>query len=356
MKNFRMLFLSSLFMLLLNSLMPSTALAALGFGDCPGSYTITASAGTGGTISPSGSISVEEGDNRSFTIIPDAGYSVQNVTVDGSPQGPISSYTFYNVSSDHTIYATFIRGSVTLTVSIVGNGNVTADGTVFDGPSATAFTRTYLSGETAHLSVLGDPGWAFGSWSGALTGNDTPTTLVMDTDKSVTATFFPARIDVSSPDGIVVTPLPGGNVEFRLKRLDEDPDVLKKFKNTAIDVRLTNNMAPLKPQGLSIIKSEVTSITCKWTQAPSPAASGYVVQVHYSVPDPAYCFVDGAHDLEKTIAPGSPGLTIAGSEVTYSVPDPIDPTHTYRCARVRATNSNGSSGFTEPAVAARPPA
>jgi len=72
-------------------------------------YTITASAGAGGTISPSGAVQVSAGSNPTFQFIPDAGYEVLDVTVDGSSVGSNTSYTFTNVSSNHTIAVTFKR-------------------------------------------------------------------------------------------------------------------------------------------------------------------------------------------------------------------------------------------------------
>ena len=75
--------------------------------ECVPTFTITASAGTGGTISPSGSIEVQQGNSQSFTITPSSGYSILNVLIDGITYGTISSYTFTNVQSDHTISATF---------------------------------------------------------------------------------------------------------------------------------------------------------------------------------------------------------------------------------------------------------
>ncbi|HUJ88646.1 MAG TPA: hypothetical protein VLX12_00510, partial [Syntrophorhabdales bacterium] len=72
--------------------------------------TITASAGTGGTISPSGSISVNYGASQTFTIKAKSGYTINSVTVDGKSVGRPSSYTFKNVTANHTIAAAFTRG------------------------------------------------------------------------------------------------------------------------------------------------------------------------------------------------------------------------------------------------------
>ena len=70
-------------------------------------YTITASAGTGGSISPSGTVSVTLGNNQSFTITPSGGYNIASVIVDGSDVGAVSSRTFSNVQGNHTISALF---------------------------------------------------------------------------------------------------------------------------------------------------------------------------------------------------------------------------------------------------------
>jgi len=70
--------------------------------------TITASAGPHGSISPSGDVIVNQGSDKSFTITPDAGYKIADVLIDGSSIGAENSYTFNNVTEDHTISATFI--------------------------------------------------------------------------------------------------------------------------------------------------------------------------------------------------------------------------------------------------------
>lgn len=70
-------------------------------------YTITASAGTGGTISPSGDVGVSAGDSKTFTISANSYYAIDKVLVDGVSQGKISTYTFSNVTENHTIAASF---------------------------------------------------------------------------------------------------------------------------------------------------------------------------------------------------------------------------------------------------------
>ncbi len=73
------------------------------------SFIINSSAGSGGTISPSGSVSVAAGASQTFTIKPLKKYSIENVVVDGISKGAVSSYTFSNVTANHTISVTFRR-------------------------------------------------------------------------------------------------------------------------------------------------------------------------------------------------------------------------------------------------------
>ena len=74
-------------------------------------YTIKATAGAGGSISPSGNASVREGRDQTFTITPDKGYAVANVKIDGKSIGAAKSYTFENVSRTHTIEVIFMKAN-----------------------------------------------------------------------------------------------------------------------------------------------------------------------------------------------------------------------------------------------------
>ena len=76
-------------------------------------YTIKATAGTGGSISPSGNVSVREGRDQTFTITPDKSYAVSNVKIDGKSIGAVKSYTFENVRRTHTIEVIFMKANGT---------------------------------------------------------------------------------------------------------------------------------------------------------------------------------------------------------------------------------------------------
>jgi hypothetical protein len=80
-----------------------------GVGSCPGIavYTITAAAGPGGSINPEGDVAVDQGRSATFTFRPDSGYSVEEVLVDGEAETLSASYTFSNISANHTIEVSF---------------------------------------------------------------------------------------------------------------------------------------------------------------------------------------------------------------------------------------------------------
>jgi len=70
-------------------------------------YTITATAGAGGSINPSGNVNVTHGSNQTFSIATDSGYEISDVKVDNVSVGKVGSYTFNNVTANHSIQASF---------------------------------------------------------------------------------------------------------------------------------------------------------------------------------------------------------------------------------------------------------
>jgi hypothetical protein len=98
----------------------------------PGNFTINATAGMGGSISPSGMVIVPEGTNQTFDITPDSGYVIADVLVDAVSQGAVPSYTFTNVTADHTITASFSSVAVNFTINATAGmgGSISPSGMV----------------------------------------------------------------------------------------------------------------------------------------------------------------------------------------------------------------------------------
>ena len=84
-------------------------LMAVETGEAAQKYTIAATAGEGGSITPNGDVSVKEGASQTFAIAADNGYEIADVLVDGSSVGAVESYTFSDVKANHTISASFSK-------------------------------------------------------------------------------------------------------------------------------------------------------------------------------------------------------------------------------------------------------
>jgi hypothetical protein len=109
------------------------------------SYTITASAGANGSISPSGSVSVLGGANQKFTITPDPGYRLNELFIDGTKQQyPRNHYTFYSVQGDHSISASFVL-DVTINVTAASGESVTVSGSSITTTTANGGERAARS-------------------------------------------------------------------------------------------------------------------------------------------------------------------------------------------------------------------
>ncbi len=162
------------------------------------SYTITASAGAHGSISPSGDVDVVKGNSQTFVIKADDGYEIESLTVDGESVNAAESYTFENVTAAHTIAVTFkihyriINGADSSwtqntdgSLVIRGNGefskfvNVKVDGQILDSANYTVREgSTIVELKADYLKTLSEGSHTFElAW----------------TDGSVSTTFTVAR-------------------------------------------------------------------------------------------------------------------------------------------------------------------
>jgi hypothetical protein len=149
-------------------------------------FIITPTASLHGSIAPAAPQTVNLGANQYFTITPDIYYAISDVGVDGASHGPIHYYTFDNVTTDHTITATFANYNVTLTVITDGTGS----GIV------TPATGSYqhLAGDIVTLTATASADSLFKGWyvlKFVVTTN--PLTFTMQTDETLTAVFLLKR-------------------------------------------------------------------------------------------------------------------------------------------------------------------
>jgi len=165
-------------------------------------YTITASAGSGGKISPSGNVSVVSGSNQTFTITPENDYSISDVLVDGSSAGAVLNYTFPNVTADHTITANFKTSSVTYTIiaSAGSGGSISPFGNV-----------TVVSGGSKTFTITPDSGYSIAlvQIDGYNVGTETSYTFTdVTSDHTITATFKSSQTTFT----ITASAGPGGSI------------------------------------------------------------------------------------------------------------------------------------------------
>lgn len=128
-------------------------------------YTITSSAGPGGSISPAGSVSAPVETTPSFTITPDSGYIIDQILVDNSAvtQNP---YTFPPVTADHTISATFKQ------TTPPGNYWLERVIDVYNGPNGLpAYNNALLGSDLGMYTTLGSDGWIQPAFSDQLDYN-----------------------------------------------------------------------------------------------------------------------------------------------------------------------------------------
>jgi len=171
-------------------------------------YTISVSAGAGGTVTPAGpSVVVNQGSTQVFAIAANSGYNVADVQVDGVSQGAITSYTFTNVQAAHSISATFVVSTgVTYTISVSSGagGSITPAGpsVVVNQGATQVFTVAANSGyNIADVQVDGVSQGAVGSYA----------FVNVQAAHSISATFVANTgvtysISVSSGSGGSITP------------------------------------------------------------------------------------------------------------------------------------------------------
>jgi hypothetical protein len=163
---------------------------------------------THGTISPLGDSTVASGGSKTYTITPDSGYTA-TVLVDGASVGSVSSYTFSNVTANHTISATFTTSAppvtYTITATQASNGTISPAGvtTVNSGASQT-YTITANSGYTI-FSITVDgvvqaaaPSWVFSN----VTANHTITAAFAAVGTNPTITATQTSNGTISPGGV----------------------------------------------------------------------------------------------------------------------------------------------------------
>ncbi|MHB1356870.1 MAG: beta strand repeat-containing protein [Anaerolineae bacterium] len=144
-------------------------------------YRITATAGINGSITPSGTQHIDYGTSRTYNIAANDGYHILDVKIDGESIGITTTFTFVNVTSNHTITASFGANTYTLSIYQEGTGN----GTIETNPPG----GVYAYGTVITLTATPRFSSYFAGWSGDVVTTTNPLTMTVNADTELTATF-----------------------------------------------------------------------------------------------------------------------------------------------------------------------
>ncbi len=276
-------------------------------------YSVAASAGTGGSISPGGTFYAAKGSNQTFTITPNSGYKVAGVTVDGSSAGAVTSYTLSNIAATHSVSATFtaITNTYTITSSAGANGSISPSpsATVNSGASQT-FTITPKTGyKVAGVTVDGSSVGAVTSYTFT---NVTANHSISATFAAVTSSTF--TITASAGANGSISPSPSATVNSGASQtFTITPKTGYKVAGVTVDgssVGAVTSYTFTNVTANHSISASFTAVTSTYTITASAGANGSIS------PSPSATVNSGASQT-FTITPKT-GYKVAGVTVDGS--------------------------------------
>ena len=298
-----------------------------------GPYDISVQADEGGKISlaedgdpQNGNISVEEGNNITFYVVPDSNYSIADVVVDGVSQGVVSQYTFNTVAEGHSISASFARNTRTITVAAVANGEIRINTTVVpgsgesitvdEGSNADIYVRPNAGYEiesvtigAATYSLDGEIGDRTGEFSRSVTITDaiSVSAVFRTAQHTVTTNVGPngilspmnPRVDHGSDQTFTITPNPG----FRIRSLTVDGNPASVNEDKQITLF---NIQGNKTMSVDFVEAVMYTVTTtagpNGTVTPANPVVAQGADVTFTItPDPGYIIdelrVDGLPEM-----------------------------------------------------------
>ncbi len=193
----------------------------------PTTYSLLTNKTGNGQVTPS-SGTYDEGTSVTMSATPDTGWAFSGWS--GALSGSTNPVSM-TMNADKVVTATFVQlpNTFTLSTNISGNGGVT--------PSS----GTYDEGTTIAMRAIPDTGWQFSSWSGDLSGSTNPTTLTMNSDNHVVASFTQ------------VSPLINAFSASPAKIIEGESAVLAWNVSRATSVTIDNTVGEVDPSSGSVI-------------------------------------------------------------------------------------------------------
>jgi Divergent InlB B-repeat domain/Domain of unknown function DUF11 len=337
----------------------STAAAILVYS----THNITASAGANGGLSPAGVTAVTHGNNQSYTITPNTGYHVLDLLVDGVSAGAVTSYTFTNVTTTHTIAASFAINTYNITASAGTNGSISPTGaTAVNHGSNLTYTLTPGSGY--HVSDLLVDGASVGAVTSYTFTNVTTThtiavsfaintyniTASAGTNGSISPTGITA-VNHGSNLTYTLTPGTGYHVaDLLVDGVSAGAVTSYTFTNVTTTHTIAASFA-INVYNLTYTAGANGTLTGTATQAVNHGASGSAVT---AVPNTGYHFTtwsDGVTTASRTDAAVTGAITVTASFVinTYTLTYTAGANGTLTGTATQAVN-HGASGTAVTAV------
>lgn len=305
----------------------------------PNTYIITPASGSGGTVSPLGAQSVNYGSNITFNITPNTGYSISSVTVDGTNVGTPTTYTFNNVTSDHTISAAFSINTFTITPSAGSGGSIS--------PSNPQ-TVNYGSNQTFNIT----PNINYAIQSVTVDGSNvgTPTSYVFNNvtaNHTISAAFvFIANSCNQKVDGTCT--LPGGTQSGTSAGSCTPPysGTCSALCTNGVWGSTTNNCTPPPAPVVTVTSHTVYGgATGQAYYGENSVGDGGQIYISWTAtnnPDSCTVYRDGASQGTQT----SPYLISSGIVATTNF--------VVKCTNVGGTGTSNTATFTVPPVPSNP--
>jgi len=210
-------------------------------------YTITLSAGEGGTVSTTGG-EYEAGQTVSVTATPQGEYLFKHWS-----DGNTDATRTITIGSNSTLTANFEKRKYPLTVNFEGEGEV------IEEIVNTGRTTEYDSGTTVKLTAVPAEGWEFVSWTGAIESTELEVQLLVSEAKTISATFNASNPIYLDENGITIKSYDWANVG--------DKGTIDGVEYTIVNEATLREMVANKEDVTNVVTSKVTNMIRMFVQA-----------------------------------------------------------------------------------------
>jgi len=266
----------------------------------PATYSITASAGGNGNISPLGTTSILSGGSQVYTITPSTGFYVLDVLVDSVSKGAITTYTFTNIIANHTISATFTNVAPTYTIVATSGAN---------GMIMPMATSTVISGANKTFTITPNTGYNLATLlidGVATTSAATYTFTNVVANHTISATFSA----IPAPTTYTITSTAGTN------------GTITPTATVISGANATFTITPNSGYNIATLLIDGATTTATSTYTFTNVTSNHTIDVTFSaIPAPTTYTITSSAGVNGTISTST--SVISGANSTFTItPDP----------------------------------